>query len=492
MSLSWIYRSLRVLFSLLLVALVTAATYLAHVKSFAAGFIHLFPIMFIAFRWGILEASVASVASVGCLDYFFTDPLFHLYMSDPQDWMALSCFEAVVLLVSRFADRLKKHAAEADHRSEQVEKLYQISRNILLLDRKDNVGFQIVKLIQEVFHLEGVSLWDARGLHLDSVGAAPVLGEEVRAESLHEGNRNATRGGKFLCQMVIGGRSLGIIGLACPRNAVHIDPSTADAIASLAALALERAYSFKAESDAEASKQAEQFRSAVLDGLAHSFKTPLATIQAASSGLLEINSLGSAQEELVSLINQEAIRLGFLATEALQTADMNEEYLKINKEEICIGQFLKDVTEQCKDRLLGHPLSVVTEMESDMVWADGRLLKMALLELLDNASKYADSGAPIVLCASMTDTEVILSVRNEGSYIEPEERMRIFRRFYRSPGSRHCAAGTGIGLSFVRRIVGAHHGRAWVKSEPDVGTTVFISLPCTQGGTVWKKQKEEC
>jgi two-component system sensor histidine kinase KdpD len=473
----WKQRLLRVLASVPIVALVAAATYYGHAKSFAAGFIFLFPVMFIAFRWGILEATVASVLSVGCLDYFFTNPLFHLYMSDPQDWVALSCFEAIVLIVSRFANHLKEHVVEADHRSEQVEKLYQMSRNVLLLDRKDAVGSQIVKLIQEVFHLDGVSLWDARGLHLDSAGAESILGDDVRAASLHEDNRNDTGGGRFLRQMVVGSRSIGVIGLACGPGAISIDASTADAIASLAALALERAYSFKAESDAEASKQMEQFRSAVLDGLAHSFKTPLATIQAASSGLLEISSLESTQEELVTLINQEAIRLGFLTTEALQAADMDEECLKINKEETSVGTFLKEVAEQSQDRLLDHPLSVANEIDEKVMWADRRLLRMALLELLDNASKYADSGAPITLYASLTDVEVIFGVRNAGSYIEPEERMRIFRRFYRSPGSRHRASGTGIGLSFVRRIVEAHHGRVWVKSEPDAGTTVFLSLP---------------
>lgn len=97
-------------------------------------------------------------------------------MLDPQDWITLLCFEAVVLWVSRFADQLKNHAAYADHRRDLVEKLYQMSRNILMLDRKDAVGIQIVTLIRDVFNLHGVSLWDARGAHLDSVGENLILG----------------------------------------------------------------------------------------------------------------------------------------------------------------------------------------------------------------------------------------------------------------------------------------------------------------------------
>jgi two-component system sensor histidine kinase KdpD len=463
--------------SVLLVALITLGTYSGHAKSFAAGFIYLFPVMFIAFRWGILEASVASVLSVGCLDFFFTDPRFHLYMSDPQDWVALLCFEAVVLLVSRFADQLKKHAADADHRRDLVEKLYEMSRNVLMLDRKNALGAQIVILIQEVFDLQGVSLWDARNAHLDSVGHNPVSEDEVKAAFFHEANQSSTGGGRFLRQMIIGNRSVGAIGLAYSRQGTSIDAPTADAIASLAALALERAHSFRSESDAEASKQVEQFRSAILDGLAHSFKTPLTTIQVASSGLLEINSLSSSQEQLASLIHQEAIRLGFLTNEALEAAGMDQEYLRIAKAGQKIGALLREIGEESEGCLLGHPLTISTEINDQTVWADGRLIRMAFRELLDNASKYSDPGALITLGASMTDTEIVLSVRNAGSYIEPEEQMRIFRRFYRSPNSRHRAPGTGIGLSFVRRIVEAHHGRIWVKSGSDVGTTVFVSLP---------------
>src|ERR1700739_1133195 len=155
-------RVLRVLASVLMVVLVTAVTYSLHAKSFSAGFIYLFPVMFIAFRWGILEASIASLLSVGCLDYFFTDPLFHLYMSDPQDWIALSCFEAIALTVSRFADRLKQRAIEANRHSEQIEKLYLISRNFLMTDQRHSVGSQIVQIIRDVFHLDEVTFWDAR------------------------------------------------------------------------------------------------------------------------------------------------------------------------------------------------------------------------------------------------------------------------------------------------------------------------------------------
>ena len=479
---SWSKRLLRVLASAPIVALVTVIAYGAHAKSFVAGFIYLFPIMLIAFGWGFIEASIASVLAVGCLDYFFTEPLFHFYMSDPQDWIALISFEAIVLVVSRLADRLKRHATEAGKQREQVEKLYLMSRDILLLNRRAAVGAELVRRIVEAFDLDAVSLWDAREVRLDTAGTGFIPEDEVRAIYFHQRHGDEAVNGRFKRVLLVGSRAIGAIGLAGASDRPFIDAHTADAIASLAALALERSHSFKAESEAEASRQSEQLRSAVLDGLAHAFKTPLATIQGASSGLLEIGPLGPVQNELVTLINQEALRLSDLTTQALRTAKIDGDQLTVNKEEVRVQPLLEDISEQCSHHLSRHHLHLRSEISNKSIWVDGRLLKLALLELVDNASKYADPQAPITLRASLTGADVTFSVRNEGSYIAPEERLRIFRRFYRSPGSQYRAPGTGIGLSFVKRFAEAHSGNVWVESDCESGTIFFLTLStCTQG-----------
>jgi two-component system sensor histidine kinase KdpD len=122
-------------------------------------------------------------------------------------------------------------------------------------------------------------------------------------------------------------------------------------------------------------------------------------------------------------------------------------------------------------------LRIIHETLDNYVWADIRLLEMAILQLLDNASKYASPRSPITLCVTSTDTEVVFNVHNEGSYIAPEERLRIFQRFYRSPGTQHRAPGTGIGLSVAKRIAEAHTGRLWVESDSETSTTFFFALP---------------
>jgi two-component system sensor histidine kinase KdpD len=101
---------------------------------------------------------------------------------------------------------------------------------------------------------------------------------------------------------------------------------------------------------------------------------------------------------------------------------------------------------------------------------------MALFQLLDNAAKYGIAESSIIIDVCEEQSESRVSVHNEGSFIPLDERDRIFNRFYRSPGSEHKASGTGIGLSVVKHVIEAHHGRVWVTSGED-GTTFFLTIP---------------
>ena len=142
---------MRLLASIAVVMLVTAVAYESHARPFVAGFLYLFPLMLIAFRWGFPEAMIASIVAVGCLDYFFTQPLLHFYMEDPQDRIALACFEATFLVTSQLANRLRRYALRAEERRQQVEMLFTMSREILYLDRRSMIGSKLVKLIAEDF-----------------------------------------------------------------------------------------------------------------------------------------------------------------------------------------------------------------------------------------------------------------------------------------------------------------------------------------------------
>lgn len=439
----------------------------------SATSLHLLLVTVVALRWGFFEASVVSLVSVACLDYFFTEPLFKLYMSDPHDWVALATFESVALLVSRLSNQVSRHARESEVHRLHLKKLYELSQNILFLDLQKPVDLQLANLIQATLQVNGVALWNAYDLRLCVSGVCDVTEDEVRGTYFTESNeddsvtmtsRRVLRSGtRAIGSLVIFGHSF--------------DAASINATASLTAVAIERARSFSAESSAEAARQSEEIRSAILDGLAHAFKTPLTTIRSSSSGLIEMDTLSGTEKRLVVLIDQQADRLSDLATRLLRTARIDNANLKLRREHINLMQLIRDSIADCSQELGTHPVTLQPNPERSTVWVDKQLLKMALFQLFDNAAKYGGAESSITVGVQEERTEILIGIRNEGSFIPPEERQNIFKRFYRSPGSNLKAPGTGIGLSVVKQVTEAHQGRAWVSSDLRTGTTFFLALP---------------
>jgi two-component system, OmpR family, sensor histidine kinase KdpD len=467
--------AIRITAGILAALLITWAAYRFHFNLSSATSVHLFLVTAIALRWGFLEASVVSLLSVACLDYFFTQPLFAFYMTDSHDWVALITFESVALLVSRLSNQVSRHARESEMHRSHLQKLYELSQNILLLDRQEPVDQKLVNLIQDTLQVKGVALWNAYDLHLCMSGTCNVTDDEVRSTCFTERNEDDSVTSTSRRVLRSGTRSIGSL-VICGHS---LDATSINATASLTAVAIERARSFSAESGAEAARQSEQLRSAVLDGLAHAFKTPLTTIRSSSSGLIEMGTLSGAEKRLVVLIDQHADHLNELTTRLLRTARIDRADLKVKRERIDLTQLIQDSIEEASQELGPHSVNLQSKMQRSTVWADKQLLKMALFQMLDNAAKYGGPNSSIMIDVQEEQAETLISIRNEGSFIPPEEREKIFTRFYRSPGSDRRASGTGIGLSVVKRVTEAHQGRAWVNSDQLTGTTFFLTLPRT-------------
>jgi two-component system, OmpR family, sensor histidine kinase KdpD len=444
-----------------------------HFNLSSATSLHLFLVTVIALRWSFLEASIVSLVSVACIDYFFTQPLFAFYMVDSHDWIALMTFESVALLVSRLSNQVSRHARESEIHRSQLQKLYELSQNILLLDSQKPVDQQLAVLIQSTLQVQGVALWDIYNLRLCTSGTCGMTEEEVRAVYFLEDDSDNIGAATSRRVLRSGTRPIGSL-VICGHA---LDAASISATASLIAVAIERARSFAAESSAEAGRQSEQLRSAVLDGLAHAFKTPLTTIRSSSSGLLEMNTLSGTEKKLVVLIDRYAEQLNELTTRLLRTARIDSADLKLNRERIDLIELIKSSIHAASQELGNHGVHIQPTAQQSAVMADEQLLKMAIFQLLDNAAKYGSPGSSITIDVQEELSEILISVRNEGSFIPVEEREKIFRRFYRSPGSDRRASGTGIGLSVVKRVTEAHKGRAWIDSDRQSGTTFFLTLP---------------
>jgi two-component system sensor histidine kinase KdpD len=455
------------------VALVTLVGFRLNMNLSTSGSLYFLIVVMVSVNWGFREASVTSLIAVNCLNYFFVPPVLSFRVGAPEYWVALCTFEIAALIVSRLSARAQEQArAETRHRA-QVEKLYELSRRILLVDRRQTVAPQIVSLIQEIFRAESVALFDANLAHLDATGPQARELEELARSSYFRDSPPEDAAPIAVRVLRLGSRPVGALAI----HGADLDRLTVSAIASLAAIALERARSFEKESRAEAARQAEQLRTAVLDGLAHAFKTPLTVILTASSGILDAGRLSQDDAELAALIDEQAGHLNRLTTELLQMARIDAAEVRLRREWVSVLPLLEDVLERHREQLRDRRVEISEGAAQLDVQGDREMLATAVEQFIDNASRYSTPGSAICVSAEESLGEIIISVHNEGPPIRPADRERIFERFYRAEESRHRAPGTGLGLSIVKKTAEAHGGRAWVVSDERTGTTFFLALP---------------
>jgi two-component system sensor histidine kinase KdpD len=446
-------------------------------QSFAfTGFLYLVLVVLAALYGGFWQATVISIGAVACLNYFFVPPIFS-FVNSSANWVALGAFEFTALVISRLSLGVKMQAAEANAGRRDMERLYETSRRILLLDNSGDLGNHITSLTRDIFELKAVQLFDAFSGATYQIGSSPAQSEQRTRDVYLTGADSfdpATE--SWYCVLRLGLRPVGGLALHGTRT----NKLAATALASLCGIALERVRTLQRESHAEAARQTEQLRTAVLDALAHQFKTPLAIARTASSGLLAIGGLSELQTDLVSSIDQQAKTLDHLASRLLTSARLESTEVNPRPEPLLFSGLINQAIERLDkdaDRARFHVSLPGPEVP---VRADEELILTSVVQLANNAIQYSEPGSPIDVICTVNHPDVVLSVRSKGLVVTADERDRVFERFYRAREARHICAGTGLGLSIVKKIVEAHHGRAWAEGEPGYGTTFSISLPASE------------
>jgi two-component system sensor histidine kinase KdpD len=456
-------------------ALLTYSGFVLQINLLTISLLYLAIVVAVAAGFGFWQASFASVLAVLLLDYYFEPPIFSFEVENPGIFVALATFEATALTISRLHAREMRTAREAATNLKGMEHLYELSRNTLLLDLRQPPGPQLAVLIQRIFEARAVALFDIGLGRQDRLGAWGP-GEEDLAKECYM--RNAAQDDlqtetlERLLQTGAGSGSVGALVVRGPLSSLVVD-----ALAALAAIAIVRHQSFEKEDRAEEAKRSEELRAAVLDGMAHELKTPLTAVQTASSGLLALGGLTDSQAQLVTLIDGEAIHLNEICSRLLVTATLNGGEVGLDLAEVNVKDLIFEILADRPKSLGRDRIHAVVGDPDLIVNVDRELLAMILDEYIDNARKYSTPNTPIEIAARKSHDEVLFSVHNFGSRIRIEDRERVFDRFFRSSDQKDVAAGTGIGLSVVKKAAQAHQGHVWVISDEMEKTTFFLSLP---------------
>jgi two-component system sensor histidine kinase KdpD len=450
------------------------------INATAAGFVYLLAVLILATTWGLIDATVASLISVVCLNFFFMPPVGTLTIADPQNWFALVTFLATAIIASQLSNHAKQRAQEAEDHRLEMERLYAVSRAILLTESAQPTAKQIAHQIAQVFDCRGVALYDRISEETHHAGPEDIPGIQVQLrESALQGTLFSDESTLTTVTAIrLGGQPIGSMAIC----GMSLSDTALQALANLVAIGLEKERGREVAARAEAARQSEELKSTLLDAIAHEFKTPLTSIKAAAGAILSTSRARPDEErDLLSVIDEEADHLAQLVTEAIHMARIEAGQIQLNKELQRVESLVSKVLQQRKSLTEGRSLNVNLSNSLPMIEVDPALMELAIRQLLDNALKYTPAACPVSITARRDENNILISVRDEGPGIPEKDQALIFEKFYRGRNASSGVTGTGMGLAIAREILRAHGGDISLKSSAGHGSEFIMSLPVPGG-----------
>jgi K+-sensing histidine kinase KdpD len=251
---------------------------------------------------------------------------------------------------------------------------------------------------------------------------------------------------------------------------------------------------FEKASQAEALRQSEKLKTALLDAVTHDLRTPLTSIKASITTLLD-EVRGQSQEdavvpldpasrrEMMEVIDEESDRLNRFISGLIDLARIEAGELRLRRRWGTVEEIIATALTRAGKLTSNRKLEVNVESELPVVRVDERAVSEVVYTLVDNAVKYSPPGSTICISAEREGEGMIrMAIEDEGEGIREELRERVFDKFFRATRdgdiSTHRPSGTGMGLAIAKGIVEAHEGKIWIESGAGAkGTRVVFTLP---------------
>ncbi|MBX7175111.1 MAG: DUF4118 domain-containing protein, partial [Pyrinomonadaceae bacterium] len=242
---------------------------------------------------------------------------------------------------------------------------------------------------------------------------------------------------------------------------------------------------FEKASQAEAIKQSEKLKSALLDAVTHDLRTPLTSIKASVTTLLgeseSVNLDSESKQEFLEIINEETDRLNSFIESMVGLAKIEAGAADLQKSLSAVDEIISNAIDRAKNRLTLHEVKTMIEPDLPNIFVNASSIAEVIYTLLDNAAKYSPQNSEILVTAFLANSEMIeIAVQDQGKGIAKDKRELVFDKFYQADKKdiHTTASGLGLGLAIARGIIESQGGKIWIEDgRSHYKTRVVFQIP---------------
>jgi two-component system, OmpR family, sensor histidine kinase KdpD len=416
--------------------------------------LYLLTVVAIAAVGGVLPALVASVAAFLLANWYFIPPIHQWTIHEGKDLIALVVFLLVAGVVSGFVHFAARRSAEAARGRAEAETLARLGGQ--LMAEEDPLP-HLISTLRTTFGLRAMAVLQRSGdgWVVETSAGAPV------PQSPEEGDLSIPIDAEM--QLVV-------VGPGLPAE----DLALLQAFTGQLALALERRQLRAEAAVAAGLAEASDLRAALLAAVSHDLRTPLSSIKAAATSLLQqdVDWTPEATHELLATIDEEADRLNTLVGNLLDMSRLQSGALQLAMRDVGLEEVVPAAIKGLGER--GNTVDVRVDETLPRVRADAALLERAVANIVDNALAWSPDK-PVRVEGGAIAGRVDLRIVDRGPGIPADQRDRVFLPFQRL-GDQSNGSGTGLGLAVARGFVEAMGGEITVEDTPGGGLTMVVSL----------------
>jgi two-component system sensor histidine kinase KdpD len=257
-----------------------------------------------------------------------------------------------------------------------------------------------------------------------------------------------------------------------------------EAMASLAAIAIERLHYVEVAQSTQVQVVSERLRSSILSAISHDLRTPLTALVGLSDSLTVSNPpLNAVALETAEAIRDQAVRLAGLVGNLLDMARLHAGKVTLQKEWQPIEEVIGASIKLLGRALSEHPVKVSLAADFPLLEFDAVLIERVFCNLLENAAKYSLSGTSIEIDVRAREGNAEVTVSDQGSGFAEEKQAAVFEMFVRGD-QESSTPGVGLGLAICRAIIEAHAGSIRALNRPQGGASVTFTLPLGNPPTI--------